>query len=77
MNNKLLVLAGNPNQAREYARRKGLRRDEYMYVFDESNLFGFRKYKMVLVGTWYERKLLDKLLDEVKAQEIEVIHDYY
>ncbi len=76
-NNKLFILAGDMHQACEYARRKGLKRDEYIYVSDESKLFGRRKCKMMLVGTYYVRRSLDKLLAVARAQEFEIIYDHY
>lgn len=53
---KLIIWAGDHNQAMRYARMQGLKRDEFLYLWEEQDLRGIRDCPIVKVGTWYMRR---------------------
>jgi hypothetical protein len=40
----------------------------YLYVFDVDSIRGFSDAEFIPYGTWYERKDIDRIKDEVKAR---------
>lgn len=40
----------------------------YLYVFDRDSIRGFNDAEFIPVGTWYERKDIDQIKEEVKIR---------
>lgn len=48
---KILIVAGNINQAAEYARINNIRRENFVYIMKDTDLFGFRDRDIIVTGT--------------------------
>lgn len=55
---KLIIWAGNYKQAKDYADKRRIPRDEFIYLFGEQDIYGLQNCTLVKVGTWYMRSNL-------------------
>ena len=62
----IAVLAGNYKQAKEFMRSTG--KDNFLYISTPKETYGMLFYHYVIIGTFWERKDANKLLDAVSAQ---------
>ena len=56
MNHPILVLAGNYQQARQWARDSGIAPRDWRYIGTPASLRGYRNPIVAKVGTFYERR---------------------
>jgi hypothetical protein len=62
---KTFIIAGNYNQFLNYTRDKN--RNDYVYVSSTDRLKGYSKPTGRFIGTWYQRKDLGDILDQLKV----------
>jgi hypothetical protein len=68
---RTLIVAGNYQQAREYAAEDGLQRSEWRYVQSVADLRGLGVgYQVLFRGTWYERRDAADLVLEKHGLEL-------
>jgi|GEM_PF-1574502 len=51
----LFILAGTDTQARNYAKSKDVKPNEYIYLHDRHQLYGRRGGKVIRIGSWYQK----------------------
>jgi len=69
-----LVIAGNYEQARFYAREQGLHPDEWCYVRELQDLFGRQDIQVYVVGTAFEHRWYPDAIDYLKTKNIKIIY---
>lgn len=62
-----LVLAGNHQQAEQYAHKMEWKPTDWIYLSCVEMTFGYRDVELHKVGTWYERKDAPGILRVLRA----------
>ncbi len=61
--NKIIVLAGNRQEFERYLDKNGMTDTEAIYGCEPQRICGYRAERVVIVGTFWERKDAGKLKD--------------
>jgi hypothetical protein len=69
--NKLVIFAGNYQQAEQFARQHGFRRrDGFVYAWDAQILRGRRDVQAIVVGTFWDRSDYDNVNDMLEVAKV-------
>lgn len=68
---RILIIAGNNDQAKQCARSYGLQYHEWSYVYGAEALHGMRGHPVWLVGTYDDRKDWPRLRQIIIAYELQ------
>lgn len=70
---EIFILAGRIFEAHDFAKRVGLKKDNYTYVYDERSLQGRQGQVLLLVGSHPDRKDNQYIIDLAIARDFAVI----
>jgi len=67
---EIYVIAGTNQQAENFAKSWGLRKQDYVYINRPERLFGIEdKFKYVKIGTYYTNKNLQNINKEIRFRK--------
>lgn len=78
MNSKILLLAGNYDQARTYARENNLSIGQWVYVVDADRIRGITNPDVRRIGTYYKRndiREIEYVIAQYSNRDIEEVRE--
>ena len=71
---RLYVLAGNHEHARDFAYKRGCHSTRMVNIDSREKIMGLQGVKMYVIGTARNRHDYDELITEAKIREFEIEH---
>ena len=72
-----LILGETVKQAYDYAKSKGMKRDEVIALHSTGQLYGVKSHKIIRVGTWYKNRFADEILWLANMRDFEIVDGDY
>ena len=74
-NKKLCIVAGDYNQAVEFAREHRLDPNDWWYPLDRRRMLGMRNYNFIRVGNFYARHCAYEIETELEIADAREVKD--